>query len=303
MLGIVIANWNGEKLLDNCLLSLKNQEFKNFKIFLIDNNSTDKSIEIINHYSEDIFLNIDLTILDYNSGFAKASNIGIKRAIKEGCDYILTLNNDIEMAEKSLQIAMEKISVLNDNVYQLLMINYFDRNKCDAAGIYFDNRLIPTQVGFNEHINNILKGENEIKINGVCAGAAIYSAKALERVKLDDDNYFDSNFFAYFEDVDLSLRLRDAGFKFKLLKDSIVYHMHSASSKKTNGLKEYYLIRNLFIYTKRNQTYNELKKNNYFYYIRFIKTIVKNFNNITIVKYTIKGLIDGLKERKKVRPK
>lgn len=297
MLGIVIANWNGEKILDKCLESLKNQEYKDFKVYIIDNASIDKSKSIIERYSKDI--NIKLTELTYNSGFAPANNIGIKQAIAEGCRYIFTLNNDVEVPRESLKIAMNEVKENNDyDVFQLFMINYFDREKCDAAGLNFEDNLTPIQIGFKESVDEILK--KDIKIEGVCAGAAIYNVKALEVVKLDEDNYFDSNFFAYYEDVDLSLRLRRAGFKSKLLKDSIVYHMHSATGGKTSGFKEYYLTRNMFIYTKRNQSERDFKRNSRKYYIRFLKTLVKNINNIKATKSTINGLRDGLKESRKI---
>ena len=274
MLGIVIANWNGEKLIDKCLESLENQSFKDFKVYIIDNDSKDKSKEVIKSYNEK--LKIDLTEMSYNSGFAPANNIGIKKAIKDGCQYILTLNNDVEVPKESLKNAMKYIESNKDfDVFQLFMINYFNKDVCDAAGLNFKEDLIPLQVGFKESVSEILN-KGDIRIEGACAAAAIYSTKALEAVKLDNDNYFDSNFFAYFEDVDLSLRLKSAGFKAKLLRDSIVYHMHSATGGKTTGFKEYYLTRNLFMYTKRNQSTEDYKKHKKEYYIRFIKNVVKN---------------------------
>ena len=298
MLGIVIANWNGEKLIDKCLESLENQVFKDFKVYIIDNASKDNSRVVIKKYMNR--LNIDLTEMSYNTGFAPANNVGIKKAIKDGCNYILTLNNDVEVPKESLKKAMEAIDTNKEfDVFQLFMINYFNKDVCDAAGLNFKDDLIPLQVGFKENVAEILN-KDDIKIEGVCAGAAIYSTKALEAVKLDDENYFDSNFFAYFEDVDLSLRLKGAGYKFKLLKDSIVYHMHSATGGKTSGFKEYYLTRNLFMYTKRNQTIEEYKKHKKEYYIRFLKTVVKNINNFNAIKSAVKGLSDGLKESKKI---
>ena len=299
MLGIVIANWNGEKLIDKCLESLENQVFKDFKVYIIDNASNDNSRDVIKKYMNR--LNIDLMEMSYNTGFALANNIGIKKAIKDGCNYILTLNNDVEVPKESLKKAMESIEINKEfDVFQLFMINYFNKDICDAAGLNFKDDLIPLQVGFKENVADILN-RDDIKIDGVCAGAAIYSTKSLETVKLDDENYFDSNFFAYFEDVDLSLRLKGAGYKFKLLKDSIVYHMHSATGGKTSGFKEYYLTRNLFMYTKRNQTIEEYKKHKKEYYIRFLKTIVKNINNFNAIKLAVKGLSDGLKESKKIQ--
>lgn len=298
MLGIIIANWNGEKLIDKCLESLENQSFKDFKVYIVDNDSKDNSKEIIKSYNEK--LKIDLTEMSYNSGFALANNIGIKKAIKDGCDYILTLNNDVEVPKQSLKSAMNDIENNKDfDVFQLFMINYFNKDVCDAAGLNFKENLIPIQVGFKESVSDILS-KDDISIDGVCAGAAIYSIKSLEVVKLDNNNYFDSNFFAYFEDVDLSLRLKSAGFKAKLLRNSIVYHMHSATGGKTTGFKEYYLTRNLFMYTKRNQSIEDYKKHKKEYYIRFLKTVVKNINNFNAVKSAVKGLNDGLKESKKI---
>ena len=200
MIGIVIANWNGEKLIDKCLLSLKNQSFKDFKVYIVDNNSKDNSINIIKGYKENI--SIDLVEMNYNSGFAPANNIGIKKAIDEGCNYILTLNNDVEVPEDSLAKAMEFIEHNKEfDVFQLFMINYFERNKCDAAGLVFNEKLIPSQVGYREEVKDVIS--REFNIEGACAGAAIYSAKALEKVKLHNGDYFDVNFFEYYEDVDL----------------------------------------------------------------------------------------------------
>ena len=185
-------------------------------------------------------------------------------------------------------------------------INYMNRAEAIRNDAYSRYSLYSDYMGNPKKTNGLFDKEkdilskNDIKIEGVCAGAAIYSTKALEAVKLDDENYFDSNFFAYFEDVDLSLRLKDAGFKAKLLKDSIVYHMHSATGGKTTGFKEYYLTRNLFMYTKRNQTIEQYNKHKKEYYIRFLKTVVKNISNFNAVKSAVKGLNDGLKESKKI---
>ena len=158
---------------------------------------------------------------------------------------------------------MNEIAKKESDVYQMFMINYFNRDNCDAAGLNFNSKLIPIQVGFKSSIEEVLKSNEEISIEGVCAGAAIYSSAALESVKLENGDFFDSNFFAYYEDVDLSLRLRNSGFKFKLLKNSIVYHMHSATGNKNSTFKDYYLTRNLFKYLEKNldeKTYRNNKK-------------------------------------------
>ena len=299
MLAIVIANWNGEKMLESCLESLKKQDFKDFKVYIIDNGSQDKSVEIIENYRNSI--NIELKKLSYNSGFAKANNLGIAKALEDGYDYILTLNNDIEMKSDCLEIAIKDVLNLKDeyDIFQLFMINYYDRNVCDAAGLSFDNRLYVTQLGEKENVEEVSSKITEI--DGACAGAAIYSRKCLEKVVLSKGNYFDSNFFAYYEDVDLALRLKISGFKSKLLKKSIVYHMHSVTGNSQSGFKDYYLSRNFLIYTKRNQSKDSYKINKYYYCWTVTKRIVKNVINPINFKFIIKGTKDGISEAKKTK--
>ena len=101
---------------------------------------------------------------------------------------------------------------------------------------------------------------------------------------------------------EIAIRLRNSGFKFKLLKNSIVYHMHSATGNRVNGFKEYYLVRNLFMYTKRNQSLEKYKKAKKTYYIILIINLLKNFN-MEVLKSVFKGIKDGNKEAKKIEYK
>lgn len=298
ILGVVIANWNGEKLIKQCLDSFAIQQYKDFKIFIIDNGSIDQSINVIKSYSNK--LNIDITMLENNQGFAMANNIGIKKAIDEKYEYILTLNNDTELEANTLQNAINEINDSRESydIYQLLMVNFFQRNLCDAAGIIWDEKLLPTQVGYKEDVERIKSSNSNIM--GACAGAAIYSAESLKSVKLSNGEYFCNNFFAYYEDVDLAIRLYRNKFKTKLIKNSIVYHVHSATSKKSNGFKEYYLFRNMLMYTKRNQEKSLYKKNKFTYYKIILANIKNNITDINIVKSLIKALRDGVKEAKNI---
>ena len=299
MLGVVIANWNGEKILDKCLESFKLQEFTDYKLYIVDNCSKDKSLNIIRSYEE--FLNIELIELKENSGFAKANNLGIKKAIGDGCEYILTINNDTELEKDCLSNVMKNIEENKNefDVYQLFMINFFDRHLCDATGITWDHRLLPSQLGYKQEIESITEKNNDLK--GVCAGAAVYSAKSLKAVELENGDYFDSKFFAYYEDVDLSIRLFRKGFKAKLIKNAIIYHIHSATGVKTNGFKEYYMNRNMLVYTKRNLSEKQYNKYKYVYYKIIIANMKNNLNNPKVLKSLYRALIDGIKLAKETK--
>lgn len=298
MLGIVIANWNGEKLLEQCLKSLVTQSYRDFKIYVVDNGSVDNSLDMISNFSD--VLGIEVISLKENTGFAKANNIGIDAAINDNCKFILTLNNDTELKTDTLEKAMKFIEDNKNkySVYQLFMLNYFDRDFADATGMYWDNRLLPTQLGYKVKVDEIKDIKLEIK--GACAGAAIYSADALNKVRLNNGDIFDSSFFAYYEDVDLAIRLYNAGFRCSLIETSIVYHVHSATGNKTNGFKEYYLNRNMLLYTKRNQSEKEYSKNMIIYYKIIIANLVKNINNKDIFSSLVKALEDGHKMKKKL---
>ena len=291
MFSFVIVNWNGSKLIKQCLESFINSNYKNFKIYIVDNGSTDDSLEVIKSFREK--LDIILIELEKNYGFAPANNIGINRAINDKSEYIITLNNDIEIQENTLDELIEFIENNKDtDIFQLLMINYFERNRLDSVGMEFNKHLFVTQLGFRESIDDLDK--YNIEIEGACAGAAVYSKKALKEVSINKNEYFKNDFFAYYEDVDLALRLNSKGFKTKLVKNSIVYHMHSATGNKTSTFKDYYLTRNLFKYLKENHSESDYKYNKKYYYKNTIGRIVRHLKsgNINGVKAIIKGFYD-----------
>jgi len=94
---IIIPTYNGLKVLKKCLESLKKTDYKNLKIILVDNGSSDGTISFIKKN----YPSIEIIALNKNYGFAYAVNKGIKKAIKDGSDYILSLNNDVIIPNKN----------------------------------------------------------------------------------------------------------------------------------------------------------------------------------------------------------
>ena len=96
---IIIPNWNGKNFLGDCLKSLEGVEYDNFRIVVVDNGSTDGSVEYIGeNYPEVIVLQNSK-----NLGFAAACNQGIKYSLKKGADFVLLLNNDTVVAPDFLE--------------------------------------------------------------------------------------------------------------------------------------------------------------------------------------------------------
>ncbi|MBK1813896.1 glycosyltransferase family 2 protein [Clostridium sp. YIM B02505] len=294
MFSVIIANWNGEALIEKCLQSFVNQSFKEFKLYIVDNGSKDSSIDIINGYCE--VLNIEIIKLDSNTGFAYANNVGMLRAFEDDNSYIITLNNDLEVEENCFKVLKRFIeSNVGYDIFQITMINYYNRSLTDATGLSFNKRNFVSQMGYGMSINEI--SNMAIDIDGACAGAAVYSKAALKKVQ-DENGVFDSRFFAYFEDTDLALRLKNAGFKAALVKSAVVYHMHSATGKKESPFKEYYLTRNFFLYQKKNSSSIRYYMNMPFYIKAMIDRTAQllKAKEFECAKARVKGILDYLRD-------
>ena len=299
---IITVNYNGERFLVNFLNSLVSQTFKKFKLCFVDNGSIDNSIKVVNDYKD--LIDIEIIELDKNYGFARANNIGIDKIMNDKSEFIITLNNDIELERDCLEKLNLRIEELKTDydVFQILMINFFDRNIIDAAGIKFSKHYFTKQIGYKQDIKTI--NELDLDISGVCAGAAVYSKKSLLAVKEEQTGYFDSRFFAYYEDVDLGLRLLKRGFKSALIKEAIVFHVHSGTGNQESSFKSYYISRNLCFYLRKNLTEKEYNNIKFYYIMRFTKIITSCIvkGRFGLIKPTFKGYFDYKKNIKSLIP-
>ncbi len=232
LVSVVIPNWNGKHLLKACLGSLRSQALKNFEVIVVDNGSNDGSLDFIEKY----FPTVRIIKLKKNYGFAKAINEGIK--VAKG-DYITLINNDTEVHSKCLyylvQTAKRHPKV---GFVAAKMLNFYKRNIIDSAGDYID------EVG---HANNIGLGradDSNFNTPGyaflVTGGGCLFKRVIFQKV-----GFFDENYFAYFEDVDLCLRAQLQGFKGWYEPKAVIYHIHKATSAKNRDLLEYLQFRNM----------------------------------------------------------
>ncbi len=240
-LAIIILNWNGLENTKECLDSLKKSS-ADFKIFLVDNGSKNNEGEILKKEYGDF---VTLIQNDKNLGFAQGNNIGIEYALKDSeIKYVLTLNNDTTVEPNFIEEALEKFSDPKIGMVAPKTMNYYQRNKIDNLGIQF------TKGGLSFNIKSV-----EATVQNIfcpCGAAAFYSRELLEILMKEDGCYFDPDFFAYAEDLDLGFRARLKGFKCVLTADSIVYHKVSASTKIMSNLAVYYTYRNIMWVLTKN---------------------------------------------------
>lgn len=274
-------------LIDTCLSSIYHYILAGVKIIFIDNNSTDKSFQHAQtKYPDLIFIKNNSNLL-----FAKGNNIGIKRALKYGSKYIFILNNDTEMKPGSLEILydfMEKNELAG--ACQPILCSMNNPDAIASAGC----RLSLSGKAW-DHLNgeSILKaGAEPFEILGATGGALFLRAQALNNVGL-----FDELFEIYFEDVDLSLRIRSVGYSIWCLPSAKVLHKGSATTSTLNrSFKLYYCERNAFYIINKHihqpvrflSIVTLLSTN--FFLIVYNLFVNKNANAYTIFKAMINGL-------------
>lgn len=228
LVSVAIVNWNGEKYLYKCIDSLLNQNYKNIEIIIIDNDSTDSSVKII----EDNFKEKVVLFKNKNTGYAGGANKGIELSNGE---YVIIANPNIVFGENYIEKCINKFSedeAIGAVTGKLLKYDFDTDEKLnviDSAGISFNHYRQGIDIGQNEVDEG--KYEEDKRVFGVCGAAAVFKKDALEKIKVSGE-YFDNDFFAYKEDIDICWRLNLYGFKCYYVHDAISYHGRGMNSSK-----------------------------------------------------------------------
>ena len=283
---IVIPNYNGLKYIEICLESLYKQSFQNFDIIVVDNASQDGSCDYIlkNHP------NVKLIYLKENYGFSKAVNKGIKASNSE---YVVLLNNDTEVDKHWLENLVKCIG--NDKkIFSCCskMIQYSERDKIDDAGDEYNILGWAYKRGDGVSVNRY---DSDCEVFSSCAGAAIYRKAVFNEI-----GYFDENFFAYMEDVDISYRAKIYGYKNIYCSSAKVYHIGSATSgSKYNSFKIKLAARNNLYVVFKNMPLLQLLINVPFIILGHIIKLIFFAKKGYVQDYT-NGLKEGIKGIKKI---
>ena len=294
-IAVIIINWKKYALTLNCIDSVLNSSYKNFKIILIDNESQNSFPDEINKSEK-----IQIIRNENNEGFSRANNQGIKYSIKNGFDYVLLLNNDTLIKNDLIDSLIQQSSTLNQKIIQPLILNY-DGSKIWNAGGKINNffgtfQILEKGKGFKNFKKNRTYTD---WFTGCCV---LIKSEIFNHV-----GYFDERFFAYYEDIDYSIRLKKMGYSIALMTSSYLQHYESASSKSLNKSKgnlspyvHYLNIRNhILLLKKHSKSFNligiliyQLIKI-FSYLIYFL--IRLRFNKVKMVS---KGLVDALNLKK-----
>jgi len=228
---IVIPNWNGLDTLGCCLASL---EHTKAMVVVVDNGSVDGSVDFI----KTNYPLVELIALPKNIGFAGGVNKGVLKVIDLGFEYVALFNNDAVATEAWLEHLVVK---MRDNssvgIATCKLINASSA-RLDSTGEAYTTWGLPYPRGRGEPISQ--RYDSSQTIFGASGGASLYRISMLKEIGL-----FDEDFFAYYEDIDLSFRAQLAGWKVWYEPRSIVYHDTGSTSRKIKGFTTYQTIKNL----------------------------------------------------------
>jgi len=283
---VIIANWNGKKYLKDCFDSLQRQTYQNFKIIFVDNGSEDGSAEFVReNYPE-----TEIKEISHNVGFAAGYNLGFRQAMKdENIKWLIALNNDTKLHEKFIEemVNFSKRHPTSAGSVQPKVLNFYEQSKIDCVGIV----LARDGTAHNRGYGEIDRGqyEKEEEIFGANATAVIYTRESLERTKLPNGNFFDRDYFAYYEDVDLAWRMRLAGFKSYFCPKAKVFHIHSGTTGKSSLFKAYYLHRNYFFTVLKNYPCCLLARTLFWRFLSYFQLVTNVFRKKKRETEFIKG--------------
>jgi GT2 family glycosyltransferase len=226
---VVILNFKVRDQALKCLESVRKSSYKNLEIIVVDNNSGD---DIEKDLEDVIFLQTG-----ENKGYAGGNNFGIKKALGLGVDYILILNPDTVIETNAIEKLVEAAEKYNAGIVGPKI--YFKTGKTIwyAGGIFDKANVLGSHRGVNEKDTGQFE---KIEETDFVSGATMMIRRdVFEKVGL-----FDERYFLYYEDQDLCLRAKLAGFRILYVPQAEVFHENAGSTKLGSPLQDYFITRN-----------------------------------------------------------
>lgn len=261
----IVINYNGLHDLPDFLKSLFEQDYRDIELIIVDNCSNDGSTEFLREYSglekaRGRFSGDSPLFIDSggNSGFSSALNLGISRSSGR---FILSLNTDIVLEPGFLS---SLVSVMNGERVgsasgKLLRYPPWNRdNIIDSAGhLIFRNRLAENR-GEGEPGSTAYTEKAEVF--GTCGAAALYSMEMLEDIKVNGE-YFDEDFFAFWEDLDVDWRSRLRGWHCIYNPDAVAWHRRGGAGYRKSLIVEFHNFKNRYLLAIKNDSLSGFLRN------------------------------------------
>jgi GT2 family glycosyltransferase len=222
---VILLNWNGWQDTLRCLASVDHLEYPNYRVLIVDNCSTDDSVDRIRATQP----NMPMVQTEKNLGFAGGNNVGVRRALEEGADYIWLLNNDTVVGPRSLTAMVElaeedpKVGVVGSVLYHM--------DEPEKVQVWGGGRV---------HFWCGIVRDRDVPPHDSELQFVIGASMLVKRALIEDIGFLDDGYFMGWEDIDYGFKARSNGWKLKTAVASTVWHKGSASWGKNATVMDKY---------------------------------------------------------------
>lgn len=251
---IIILNWNGKEDVLHCLSTLPRIRYPNWSATVVDNASSDGSVEAIRAR----FPNQHVLVMEKNLGFCGGNNRGIQDALSRGADYVLLLNNDTELHPDLLD-ELVRVAESDPRIGAVGSKNILMEDHSIVWGAYGEiryHRDLVELVGSRQPDGPEFRSIKDV--DWVIGNGILMKRTAIETV-----GGFDETFFGYHEDVDWCERARKAGFRIVYNGKAVIYHQGFGAAKPTREKPFpvlYFLGRNSLLFARKHAKPHQLIK-------------------------------------------
>lgn len=221
IVSVIVVNHNRRDFLKSCLNSIDSQSYKPLETIVIDNVSSDGSIEMIEKEFPQVVLISNRT----NLYFSAAYNKGID--VSKG-EFVLCVNNDIILDKNFIKYLVEKkdlntkIGILGGKILRM------DKETVDTAGQFIGKDRKPLERGYGEKDDG--QFDKEEYVFGICGAAVLFRKEMLNTIKVSGE-YFDEDFESFYEDLDLNWRANRFGWKAYYVPEALAYHRRGGTAQ------------------------------------------------------------------------
>lgn len=238
--GIVILNWNRATDTIACVQSLQRMQYTNYEVVLVDNASRDDSVARLS----EAFPSIHLIANQENLGFAAGNNVGIAYLLGRGCDYVMLLNDDAEVAPDTIGRLVEYAEQHPDvGVVGPTICYYGEPRVIWSAGGAVTAHGEPSHLDVDQDLSVVGTEPRDV---AYVTGCAIM----VKRAVIDTIGVLDTRFFIYFEETEWCARALKAGFRIVHIPDSVMWHKVTRTARATTPRYLYLMSRNRLLYLR-----------------------------------------------------
>lgn len=239
MVAVIVLNYKVKDLTLGCIASVQNSDYKDFKIYVVDNNSEDELETAVKQIKDVKFIQTGV-----NLGYTGGNNAGIKQALKHGAEFIFILNPDTTIHPKCISECLKLMVGLNTGIVGP-KIYFNDRKTLWYAGGILDKLNV---IGNHRGVDQLDQGQYDTEEEtDYASGAAMFvKRKIFEKIGL-----FDERYFLYYEDSDFCFRAKKAEFKIMYVPKAVVYHQNAASTGLGSLVQDYYITRNRMLFASK----------------------------------------------------